>query len=168
VGEIHDPLRVVLDLSAAIAGQPDVMVRFRYDTNDVAEGNLWQIDDIELEAFAAKGSPKDLPGPASAPSPGDGAAGVGLQTDLAWSAGAQTASHDVYFGTVYPLGDGEFQGNQPGAAFDPGPLAADTTYYWRVDEASADGAVRGCTWSFTTQGEPPEIIHDSGFESGEN
>jgi hypothetical protein len=168
VGEIHDPLLVVLDLSPAIAGQPDVMVRFRYDTNDVAEGNLWQIDDIELEAFAAAASPEDLPGPASAPSPGDGAAGVGLQTDLAWSAGAQTASHDVYFGTVYPLGDGEFQGNQPGAAIDPGPLAADTTYYWRVDEVNADGAVRGCTWSFTTQGEPPEIILSSGFESGEN
>ena len=161
------PTRYVVDL-AALAGEPDAMLGFRFDSEGGPAGDYWQVDDIELEAFAAAASPENLPGPASAPSPGDGAAGVGLQTDLAWSAGAQTDSHDVYFGTVYPLGAGDFQGNQPGAAFDPGPLATDTTYYWRVDEVNAEGAVRGCTWSFTTQGEPPENIHSSGFESGEN
>jgi hypothetical protein len=43
----------------------------------------------------------------------------------------------------------------------------DTTYYWRVDEVNDEGSIPGCTWSFTTQGEPPEVIQSSGFESSE-
>ena len=164
VGEIHDPLRVVLDLSGSIAGQSDVMIQFRYDSNAPNQGNLWQIDDVELEVFEAGGQPEDLPGPAGSPSPADGAGGAGLDADLAWGAGIMADSHDVYFGTALPLGPGEFQGNQPGAAFDPGPLAADTTYFWRVDEVNAEGTVRGCTWSFTTAGEAPEVMLSDGFE----
>jgi hypothetical protein len=168
VGVIHDPYRIVLDLSAYLAGQTSVMLQFRYDSNGQPEGNLWQIDDIELEVFEAAAQPQDLPGPAGSPSPTDGAAGLGLHTDIEWTAGPQTDSHAVYFGTANPLGASEFRGNQPGTVYDPGPLAVATTYYWRVDEVNAEGPLRGCTWSFTTQGEPPEIIHSSGFESGGN
>jgi len=167
VGEIHDPSRIVLDLSGAIAGQADVMLRFRYDTNGVAEGNLWQIDDIQLEVFDAKGQPENLPGPAGSPSPGDGATDVGLDASIDWAAGAAADSHDVYFGTATTLGPEDFQGNQPGTAFEPGPLAAGTTYFWRVDEVSAEGSVRGCTWSFATVTTPSGIIFDDSFEDAE-
>ena len=37
-----------------------------------------------------------------------------------------------------------------GAAYDPGPLAPGTTYYWRVDEVNAYGTRHGWTWRFTT------------------
>ena len=164
VGQIHEPLRVVLDLSDSIAGQADVMIGFRYDSNDLGQGNLWQIDDIELEVFEAGGQPEDLPGPAGVPNPPDGADSAGLDADLSWAAGALAESHDVYFGTAAPLDPGAFQGNLPAASFDPGPLAADTTYYWRVDEVNAEGTVRGCTWSFTTAGEAPELLLSDGFE----
>ena len=107
----------------------------------------------------------DPPGPPSSPSPADGAADSGIDTKIAWTAGSLAISHDVYFGTASSLGAGEFQGNQAGTTFDPGPLAAGTTYYWRIDEVNADGATPGCTWSFTTQGEPSETIHADGFES---
>lgn len=163
-GEIHDPRRIVLDVSDSIAGQASVMLRFRYDSNGATQGNLWQIDDIVLEAFQSQGGASDLPGPAVSPSPDDGASNVGLKTGLEWGGGLAADSHDVFFGTSYPLGPGEFQGNQPGTTFDPGPLAAGTTYYWRVDEVNAEGSTRGCTWSFTTVGEPPEVILISGFE----
>jgi hypothetical protein len=168
VGVIHDPYRIVLDLSAYLAGHASVMLRFRYDSNGELQGNLWQLDDIELEVFEAAAQPQDLPGPAGSPNPADGASGLGLDTDIEWTAGPQTDSHEVYFGTAIPLGAGEYRGSQPGTGYDPGPLTVDTIYYWRVDEVNADGNMPGCTWSFTTQGEPPEIIHSSGFESGGN
>jgi len=164
VGEIHDPARIVLDLSASLAGQASAAVRFRYNSKADLQGNLWQIDDVELEVFDTQAQPANLPGPATGPSPGDGASGIALDAALAWGADAQADSHDVYFGTVSSLGPGEFQGNQPNAAFDPGPLTAGATYYWRVDEVNADGSSPGCTWNFTTQAENPEVILSDGFE----
>jgi hypothetical protein len=70
----------------------------------------------------------------------------------------------VYFGTSIPLGAGEFRGNQVGTVYGPGPLAINTTYYWRIDEVNAEGTKRGCTWSFVTRDQPAEIILSDGFE----
>jgi hypothetical protein len=83
-----------------------------------------------------------------------------------WTTGALATSHDVYFGTASSPGVSEFQGNQVGTTFDPGPLTDSTTYYWRIDEVNTDGTTQGCTWSFSTQAEPSEIIHTDGFEGG--
>ena len=98
------PTQYVLDLSEDIAGQSSVMLRFRYNTYGGPQGNLWQIDDIELEVFGGA----ELPGPATNPVPADGATGLGLDTDLAWTPDALADSHDVYFGTSIPLGGGDF------------------------------------------------------------
>ncbi len=164
-GNIHDPSRIVRDFSSFIAGQANVMLRFRFNSNGVPEGNLWQIDNIQLEVFEPAVPPGDLPGPASIPGPVDGAEGLSLDTGLEWIAGAQADSHDVYFGTVTPLGPGDFHGNQPGTVFDPGPLETNSAYYWRVDEVNAEGTIRGCTWGFTTRGELSEVIFHDDFES---
>ncbi|MHC4738393.1 MAG: LamG domain-containing protein, partial [Planctomycetota bacterium] len=45
---------------------------------------------------------------------------------------------------------GTFQGNQTATTFDPGAMANDTTYYWRIDEVNAAGTTTGNVWSFTT------------------
>ncbi|MCP4660111.1 MAG: Ig-like domain-containing protein, partial [bacterium] len=94
------------------------------------------------------------PGQASGPSPADGATDVALNAVLSWTAGAGADSHDVYFGTDPSPDSGEFQGNQAGTTFDPGPLANDTTYTWRIDEVNAQGTTTGQVWSFTTESEP--------------
>ena len=167
LGTNHTPKQMVLDLSGAIAGQADVMLGFRFDSGGQPQGNLWQIDDIELEVFGPQPSLEDLPEPATAPSPPDGAEDVALDADLGWTAGAQTESYNLYFGTSQSLGPGDFQGSQAGTAFDPGPLAAGTTYHWRVDAVNAEGSLPGCTWSFTTLTDQPEPIFTSGFETGE-
>jgi hypothetical protein len=164
VGLNHTPTQIVLDLSAQLAGQANAMLAFRFDSRGEPQGNLWQIDDIKLEAFEPQPDPVDLPAPATAPSPADGGSGITLDSTLAWAAGAQTNSHDVYFGSSQPLGPADFQGNQAGTSFDPGALAPGTTYYWRVDEVNAEGSIRGCTWSFDTLAELPEMIHEDGFE----
>jgi hypothetical protein len=87
------------------------------------------------------------PAKATSPNPANSATGIGITTDLSWTAGDGTDSHDVYFGTTSP---GAFQGNQTGTTFDTGTMANSTTYYWRIDEKNAAGTTTGDVWSFTT------------------
>jgi hypothetical protein len=123
------------------------------------EGNTtyyWRIDEVNAAgettgtewSFTTETGPLvDPPGQASAPAPVDGATGVGVETDLNWTAGIDATSHGVYFGTTNPPA---FQTNQVSTSFDPGTLNADTTYFWRVDEVNGGGTTGGGTWSFTT------------------
>ncbi len=93
------------------------------------------------------------PGQASNPNPANGATDVSTGTQLSWTAGSNTTSHDVYFGTTSP---GTFQGNQTGTTYYPGGLQGNTTYYWRIDEKGPGGTTTGAVWSFTT-GDPPAL-----------
>ncbi len=102
-------------------------------------------------------------GPATAPSPEDGAMYEDTWASLSWIPGDFAVSHDVYFGENFDdvnNGTGNtFQGNQaeaffvvgfPGFAY-PDGLVPGTTYYWRVDEvnqADANSPWRGPVWSF--------------------
>ena len=99
-------------------------------------GNVWSFTTIVAE-----------PGQASSPNPADSATDVSINADLSWTAGSGSTSSDVYFGTSSP---GTFQGNQTATTFDPGTMANDTTYYWRIDEINAGGTTTGVVWSFTT------------------
>ena len=156
------PSRPVLDLSGAIAGQPSVALRFRFDSGTDIQGNFWQIDDIELEAIGGSAPPpqgSELPGQAGNPNPPDGATGLALETDLSWSAGSLAGSHDVYFGTNNTLDAGDSQGNQNDTTFDPGILDHATTYYWRIDEVNGEGVTQGNTWRFTTESAAAETMH---------
>ena len=44
-----------------------------------------------------------------------------------------------------------FKGNYDTNSFNPGTLALNTTYYWRIDEVNGPNTVKGDVWSFTTQ-----------------
>jgi len=147
------PVLQSLDLTGAIAGEANVMLRFRFQSSILGDGRYWQIDNIELEAFGSGGSPPlALPGQADNPVPANGSTGIGINPLLAWTPGALADSHDIYFAT-----DSSFTGvsaiNQTGTSFSPGPLSNGTTYYWRIDSVNADGTTPGITWSFTTK--PP-------------
>ncbi|MHC4739837.1 MAG: hypothetical protein ACYS9Y_13105, partial [Planctomycetota bacterium] len=115
----------------------------------------WRIDEVNaggtttgtVWSFTTEDTPVPPPGQASNPTPADSAANVAVNTDLNWTAGSDTTSHDVYFGTSSP---GAFQGNQTATTFDPGTMANDTTYYWRIDEVGLGGTTTGNVWSFTT------------------
>jgi hypothetical protein len=112
------------------------------NTAGTTTGNVW--------SFTTAAAPQ-LPGQASNPAPANGATDVGLSAQLSWTAGTNTDSHDVYFGTS---SSPAFQGNQGGTGFDPGPLANSTTYYWRIDEVNTAGTTTGNVWSFTTAAAP--------------
>ena len=156
------PSLYTLDLSGALSGQANVKLRFRFDSGYDNYGNLWQIDDVELEVFGSSTPPGgDSPGQATNPSPANGSSEVGLSTIVSWSVGSLATSHNVYFGTDSTPDENEFQGNQTGTSFDPGTLANATTYYWHVDEVNSNGTTQGITWNFTTEAAavPTDTIH---------
>jgi hypothetical protein len=104
----------------------------------------------DFAIFVPNWRPSPLPSRAINPVPGDGETDVDMNADLSWTAGARATSHDVYFGTNHTPAAGEFQGNQTGTTFDPGTMAQNTTYYWRIDEVNPWGTTTGAVWSFTT------------------
>jgi hypothetical protein len=118
----------------------------------------WRVDEVAADLTVTTGdvwSFTAAPLKAHTPSPADGARNVPLDAKLAWSIGSGAISHDVYFGTsrddVAAGTGGTAKGNRPGTTFDPGALAGDTTYFWRIDETQAGGnKVTGDIWSFRT------------------
>jgi len=136
-----------------------------------ARGWIGLIDDVRIYNYALTQSEvNDIytggptpPGQASSPSPADSATDVAVDADLSWTAGSGSTSSDVYFGTTSP---GSFQGNQTATTFDPGTMANDTTYYWRIDEINEAGTTTGNVWSFTTES-AGLLPWTDGFESGD-
>ena len=111
-------------------------------------------------------------GPASAPTPPDGAIHPETWVSLSWRAGDFAVTHDVYFGESFDDVNtgtaGTFRGNQPTPTFlagffgypYPDGLVPGTTYYWRVDEvnsADPNSPWRGPVWSFTV---PPKEAYN--------
>ena len=98
---------------------------------------------------------------ANSASPANGTVGVKLVSTLGWAPGEFATSHEVYFGT-----DADAVANATKASpeykaskalgdesFDPGKLAWDTSYFWRVDEVDTtnpDSPWKGNVWSFST------------------
>jgi hypothetical protein len=85
---------------------------------------------------------------ATNPSPINGATMLSIHPILNWTAGTGSPTHNIYLDTVNP--PVAFKGNQNSTTFRAGPLAYNTTYYWRIDEESGGDTVTGDVWSFTT------------------
>jgi len=88
------------------------------------------------------------------PFPVDGMKYVDPNQPLTWQAGIGAAFHTLYFGpTLEEMGAAPFA-MTPDGYYEPGPLALDTTYYWRVDEFAVPSMATypGPVWSFTTRG----------------
>ncbi len=92
-----------------------------------------------------------IPTWAREPKPGDGATDVATDTVLAWRAGREATSHDVYLGRdPEALALTDTVGTN---SYMPGALDLAATYYWRIDEVSEAEAVSlwaGDIWSLTT------------------
>jgi CubicO group peptidase (beta-lactamase class C family) len=114
---------------------------------------VWRLNDI---AATLAPTAWGLVGPpvARQPVPNDAARNVSASTTLTWAAGSGATSHDVRFGTSFPL---PLRANQTGTSFNPGALQPNTTYYWRIDEKNSAGTREGTMWSFTTAGTLPAV-----------
>ena len=77
---------------------------------------------------------------------------------LTWTAAETAASHELYFGTDENAvknateASPEYLGPRAlgSESHDPGKLAWNTAYHWRVDEVYPAETVKGLVWSFTT------------------
>jgi hypothetical protein len=108
--------------------------------------------------IGARSAPGPLLAVPSNPSPADGAPEVETTTDLAWQytgpgfcCGLGTPFTNVYFGTT-PNPPFVHRVEDVATAYDPGPLAPQTTYYWSINWSPDHdcGSRSGPIWSFTT------------------
>jgi uncharacterized repeat protein (TIGR03803 family) len=89
-----------------------------------------------------------LPSKAINPSPANGANNISTAPILSWANGGGASSYDVYF-------NGQSNGNQTVTSYNPGTLASNTLYSWRIDARNSGGATTGDTWTFTTVAQLP-------------
>jgi hypothetical protein len=107
------------------------------------------------------------PAKATGPSPATTAVNVALPVTLMWTAGANTTSHDVYFGTSMSnvssatRSSTQFRSNLPvgTTSFSSGfglTIEGDTSYFWRIDEVGTGGVTMGTVWEFRTAPQMPD------------
>ena len=120
--------------------------------------NLWEAENMPthedltaFNTFQGKWDPEnDMPAVlpyAAIPKPRNEQIKVSLNPTLKWIPGRNAVSHDVYFGTSNPP---DFQTNTTEPVYEPGALAPNTIYYWRVDEVTEEGKIEGKVWEFRT------------------
>jgi hypothetical protein len=165
-----DSLEAVTNATPTSAEFMGNQVEIRYTVEGLVPGKTyyWRIDGVKEDDpdHPLKGDVWSFfiaPLTAYDPSPVNEARLIGLEPVLTWRAGVNTQSHLLYFGTSaeavasanqtspdykslllpevttwQPVADGQLT------------LEPDTSYFWRVDEESANGVQKGEVWSFET------------------
>ncbi|MFC1633745.1 LamG domain-containing protein [Planctomycetota bacterium] len=116
----------------------------------------WRIDEVEADGATKYEGPVwsfSIPSKSAYnPNPSDGAKYVATNATLSWTAGIGAKMHTVYFGDDFDAVNNATGGLPVGGAatYDPGPLAKNMTYYWRVDEFDGLATYTGDVWSFST------------------
>jgi len=148
------------DVNNAAGGVPGATVTYT-PTSPLESEKVyyWRVDEFD-PPFTHKGDIWSFttPGAAGNPEPANGATGVSMVAILNWTPADTAASNDLYFGTDADAvknasaASPEYIGNKALGSenYDPGKLALDATYYWRVDAVYPDKTVKGLLWSFTT------------------
>jgi hypothetical protein len=142
-----------------VAGKQPLAMYFHVPALEPGTKYYWRVDEVQADGTVHTGDVWSFSTAsliAYEPRPRDGAKWIDqAAVTLTWQPGQNALKHDLYFGTdkdaVTQGVAGVFKGNQAAPTFSAGQLAADTTYYWRVDEIMFDGTKRtGAVWSFTT------------------
>jgi len=156
--------------NAAAGGQPLGSASYSPAALESEKVYYWRVDEFD-GAQTHKGDIWSFttPGAVGSPQPANGAVDVQMNATLSWTAADSAASHELYFGT-----DADAVRNATAASpeyigpralgsesHDPGGLAWDSSYAWRVDEVYPNETVKGLVWSFTTA----EFISVDDFES---
>ena len=106
-------------------------------------------------------------GPATNPSPANGASGVALSSALSWQPGSNALAHVVYLGfdsnaiAQATLASPQFMGMTTATNFYPS-LVGGTTNFWRVDEVIGANTNVGAVWFFSSV-PVPALTHRYSF-----
>jgi Concanavalin A-like lectin/glucanases superfamily len=129
---------------------------------EMAKTYYWRVDEFDGTAtYTGDVWSFTTQGAVGNPNPANDAVGVNPTPILTWSVGVYAASHEVYFGDDADAvknaakSSPEYKGPKAlgDESYEPGKLAWETTYYWRIDEVNAvnpDSPWKGNIWSFTT------------------
>ncbi len=157
-------------VDSAAGGAPQGTTTYNPGSLQEEKVYYWRVDEFDA-VNTHKGNVWGFttPGAAGNPQPANGASGVAMIAQLSWTSAATAVSHDLYFGTDKDAvknattASPEFKGNKALGAesFDPGKLAWNSDYYWRVDAIYNTGTVKGLVWNFTTA----DFIAVDDFES---
>ena len=158
------------EVNDAVTGVPQGAATFDPGSLEAEKVYYWRVDEFD-PPNTHKGEVWSFttPGAVGNPQPANGAADVQMIATLGWTAADNAASHELYFGTdadavkSATTASPEYVGPRALGAesYDPGGLARDSGYAWRVDEVYPTGTVKGLLWSFTTA----DFIAVDDFES---
>jgi hypothetical protein len=149
------------EVDNAAGGSPQGAATYSPGTLKMAKTYYWRVDEFDIvETHKGNVWSFTTEGAVAALDPVNGAVDVTQMPVLTWAPGLG-ASHEIYFGTDKDAvknadtSSPEFKGsgNLGSESYDPGMLAWDTTYYWRIDESNntnPDSPWTGPLWSFTT------------------
>ncbi len=167
------------EVNDTVTGTPNGTTKYTPGQLELAKTYYWRIDEYDgAETYKGEVWSFTTLGAVSGPDPADGALDVKPSEILSWIAGAVADSHEVYFGsdadavknatTASP----EHKGTKAlgEESYDPGKLAINTAYYWRIDEVNAvnpDSPWPGNVWSFTT-GDYFVIDDFEDYDAGDN
>ena len=147
------------DVNNAAGGLPLGNASYSPGTLESEKVYYWRVDEFDaIETHKGDIWSFTTPGAVGNPQPANGTADVQLIATLSWTPADNAASHEVYFGTDADAvknattASPEYIGPRSlgAASYDPGGLAWDSSYAWRVDEVYPTETVKGLVWTFTT------------------
>jgi hypothetical protein len=146
----------------ATAGIPAGGATYNPGLLKAAKIYYWRVDEFDaVTTYKGDVWSFTTEGAVGNPNPADGAVDIKQTPTLTWTAAIPAASHEIYFGsdeetvrnatTASP----EFKGTKAlgDESYNPGKLAWNTSYCWRIDEVNdtnPDSPWTGRVWSFTT------------------
>jgi len=158
------------EVSNAVVGAPQGPTTYNPGTLEAEKIYYWRVDEFDA-VTTHKGDVWGFstPGAVGNPSPANGSTDAQMVAQLSWTAAANAVSHDVYLGTDKDAvrnattASPEYKGNKAlgSETLDPGKLAWDSDYYWRVDAVYNSGPLKGLVWDFSTA----DFITVDDFES---
>ncbi len=158
------------DVSNAAGGAPLGSASYSPAGLEAEKVYYWRVDEFD-PPFTHKGDIWGFttPGAVGSAQPANGAVDVKMIATLNWTAADNATSHELYFGTdadavrSATTASPEYAGPKALGAesYDPGQLAWNSGYAWRVDEVYPTETIKGLVWSFATA----DFISVDDFES---